>query len=160
MDISHLLHEFAAYDLWANTRLVDRLLREPEELLDEPAKSSFASIRATLMHIRNAHAVWLARITGTTPRWPAADTEALATFLPHVLALHDHVKGLMTADLLGKVNYTDLKGNAYVQPRAQLLMHCFNHGTYHRGQVVTQMRALDLQEIPALDLVVFQRLRM
>lgn len=160
MDTSHFLHEFAAYDLWANTRLMDRLLREPEALLDQPAKSSFPSIRATLMHIRNADAVWLARITGTTPRWPAADSEALDTFLPHVVALHDHVKGLATAELLGAVTYTDLKGNSYSQPRAQLLMHCFNHSTYHRGQVVTQMRALDVQEIPALDLVVFQRLRM
>jgi uncharacterized damage-inducible protein DinB len=38
-----------------------------------------------------------------------------------------------------------------------MLMHAFNHASYHRGQAVTIMRQLSLEEIPALDLVVFQR---
>jgi uncharacterized damage-inducible protein DinB len=46
---------------------------------------------------------------------------------------------------------------AHVQPVWQMLLHCFNHASYHRGQVVTMMRQFDLDEIPALDLVVYQR---
>jgi uncharacterized damage-inducible protein DinB len=45
------------------------------------------------------------------------------------------------------------------QQRWQILMHCFNHSSYHRGQLVTMMRQLDLTDIPAMDLVVFQRLQ-
>jgi uncharacterized damage-inducible protein DinB len=39
-----------------------------------------------------------------------------------------------------------------------MLLHCFNHSTQHRGQVITMMRTVGLVDIPANDLVVFQRL--
>jgi uncharacterized damage-inducible protein DinB len=54
--------------------------------------------------------------------------------------------------------YPDLRGNLHRQPVWQLLLHCFNHSTQHRGQVITLMRTLGLGDIPANDLVVFQRL--
>jgi uncharacterized damage-inducible protein DinB len=56
-----------------------------------------------------------------------------------------------------EVIYKDLKGNEYRQPAWQLLMHCFNHGTQHRAQLITMMRTLGSKEIPANDMVVYQR---
>jgi len=158
MDISTLIAHYAAYDLWANTRIADRLSREPDSLLDAPVKSSFPSLRATLMHMRNAEAAWFQRMSGIPQVWPAEPSDALGTFLKHVTVMCDYARSLSSADLLADASYKDLKGNTHTAPRWQALMHCFNHGSYHRGQIVTMMRGLDLDEIPAMDLIVFQRL--
>jgi uncharacterized damage-inducible protein DinB len=44
-----------------------------------------------------------------------------------------------------------------MQPAWQLILHCLNHSTQHRGQLISQMRALGMEDIPANDLVVYQR---
>ena len=158
MDIASLISHYAAYDLWACTRIADRLSREPESVLDAPVRSSFPSLRVTLMHVRNAEAAWFQRMSGIPQVWPAEPTEELSTFIKHVKVMCDYARSLSTADLLAEASYKDLKGNTHTSPRWQALMHCFNHGSYHRGQLVTMMRALGLEEIPAMDLIVFQRL--
>ena len=57
MNATELIAHYADYDQWANARLVERLMREPAAVLDAPVKSSFPSLRDTLMHIRNAEHV-------------------------------------------------------------------------------------------------------
>ncbi len=157
MDIAHLIDEYAAYDLWANTRLVERLSREHEALIDAPVRSSFPSLRATLLHIRDAHHVWTCRLTGVAHSWPAEQDRSIGTLLKHARVLRDHVRVLHAGALERTHSYHDLKGNAHEQVAWRMLMHAFNHASYHRGQVVTMMRQLELDEVPALDLVVFQR---
>lgn len=157
MQIHALLDQYAAYDLWANTLFVKRLDREPEELLDRPAPSSFPSLRGTLLHIRDAHHVWWCRLNGREHQWPAEDDSSISTLLKHAAMLRDHVARSSDPDLVKERNYIDLKGNAHRQPVWQMLMHGFNHASYHRGQVVTLMHALGLQDVPRTDLVVFQR---
>lgn len=157
MDVKHVIDQYAAYDRWANTRVLERLSREPEALCDAPVKSSFPSLRATLLHIRDAEHVWLCRIMGVPHNWPAETDGALSTLVKHNTRLVEHVHGMQAADLERVCTYHDLKGNAHGQPAWQMLMHCFNHASYHRGQVVTMMRQLGLEGIPALDLVVYQR---
>ncbi len=158
MDIRQLIDQYAAYDLWANARIADRLSREEEARLDVVVKSSFPSLRGTLMHIRNSECIWLDRLLERAPRWPAEALEGFDTFLKHITAMRDHVRSLGPEDLAGHVEYKDLRGNVHRQQRLQILMHCFNHSSYHRGQLVTIMRQLDMTDIPPMDLVVFQRL--
>lgn len=158
MDTAQLIQHYADYDLWANTRIAERLGREPDVVLDAPVKSSFPSLRATLMHVRNAEAAWFQRMSGIPQVWPAEPTEEFGTFIRHVKVMCDYARSLSTKDLLAVASYKDLKGNTHTSPRWQALMHCFNHGTYHRGQIVTMMRVLGLEDIPAMDLIVFQRL--
>ncbi|MBS1936763.1 MAG: hypothetical protein JSS84_02995 [Bacteroidetes bacterium] len=153
--MKQLIDQYAAYNLWANTRLVERLQREPDALLDRHVKSSFPGLRATVLHIRDSSSTWHVRAFGAER---AAAGNGIDSLLQVSVALRDRVLALGGADLGAMVAYTTAKGQACNQPRWQLLMHCFNHATYHRGQVVTIMRQLDLQEIPAMDLVVYQRL--
>jgi uncharacterized damage-inducible protein DinB len=35
--------------------------------------------------------------------------------------------------------------------RFEMLQQCFNHGTYHRGQIVTLGRNLKITDAPATD---------
>lgn len=158
MDIPSLISHYAAYDMWANTRLFDRLSNVPLFKLDAPVKSSFPSLRATLMHMRNAEAAWFQRMSGLPQVWPAEPSDHLDTFLTHVRVMCDYARSLSAVELLAEADYTDLKGSSHSTPRWQALMHCFNHSSYHRGQIVTIMRSLGLEEIPPMDLIVFQRL--
>ena len=88
----------------------------------------------------------------------AGSAPALRHSLEQSHALHDKVLGLGEQQLLEPVDYTNLKGDPFTQPRWQLLMHCFNHATYHRGQLVSIMHQLELDEVPNTDMVNYQRL--
>jgi uncharacterized damage-inducible protein DinB len=77
--------------------------------------------------------------------------------LKYAVRLHDRVLGMDEAALLTVKNYKDLRGNPHAQPAWQMIMHALNHGTYHRGQVVTMMRVLELEDVPNSDLVRYQR---
>ncbi|MFN3874726.1 MAG: DinB family protein [Flavobacteriales bacterium] len=157
--MTELLHEYAAYDRWANERIVARLAQEPEAVLDAPAASSFPSLRKTLLHIRDAECAWTCRLIGAPVRWPAEESLDIRTLLGHCHRLHDLALGMDEAALRSVRQYLDLKGNRHSSTVWRMLMHCFNHSTQHRGQLITQMRALGLEGIPANDLVVFQRER-
>lgn len=157
MDIATVIHHYASYDLWANTRIAERLSREPDSVLDVPVKSSFPSLRATLMHIRNAHNAWFQRLSGVPQTWPAEPGEAFASFLKHVHVMNGYALSLSADELLAEVLYRDLKGNQHMSLRWEALMHAFNHATYHRGQLITMMRESGLEEVPGTDLIQYQR---
>jgi uncharacterized damage-inducible protein DinB len=157
MTIKPLLDQLAGYDLWANTRFIDRLSKENDAILDAAVPSSFPSLRATLLHIRDAHNTWCGRLTGTPTTWPAEAGQDIGSLLKYAVRLQDQVRGMDETTLLQVMHYHDLRGNAHVQPAWQMIMHAFNHGTYHRGQVVTMMRVLKLDDIPNTDLVRYQR---
>ncbi len=152
-----IVDQLADYELWANTRFVQRLQPENDDVLDRNVPSSFPSLRATLLHIRDAENAWYARLTGVPVVWPASPEREIGDLLTYTAQLHDLVKGYSAGDLEGTCIYHDLKGNEHRQGRWQMLMHCFNHSTQHRGQLITMMRALGLDHIPANDLIVYQR---
>lgn len=152
-----ILHEYANYDRWANERFIERLAKEPDAVLDAQAPSSFPSLRKTLLHIRDAEAAWTSRIVGEPARWPAEESQDIRTLLTHGQRLNELVLGMDDAALQGERVYRDLKGNEHRGVVWRMLMHCFNHSTQHRGQLITQMRQLGLDGVPANDLIVFQR---
>lgn len=156
--ITTLIHEYAAYDRWANARFIERLASEDAAVLDATTPSSFPTLRKTLLHIRDAEHAWACRLSGTLPSWPAEAGVELSTVLPHVDRFHNLVRAYNEADFLSERSYKDLKGREHTSAVWRMVMHCLNHSTQHRGQLITMMRALGLQNIPANDLIVFQRL--
>lgn len=158
MSIKPLLDQLAEYDLWANARFVDHLHAQPAGLLDREVVSSFPSIRLTLLHIRDAENAWMHRLQQISPvPWPAEEDNSIGTLLNYSRRLRDLVLAAEESWLLETVAYHDLRGNRHEQVRWQMLMHCFNHGTQHRGQLITMMRTLAVEGIPANDLIVYQR---
>ncbi len=150
-----LIHQYAAYDLWANTRMVERLQRENGNLLGRHVKSSFPALGLTLMHVRDATNTWMGRIFGA----PVAGLDdSIGSLLKVSVGMNDKVQGLDEEGFHEMAHYANTKGEKFTQPRWQLLMHCFNHASYHRGQLVTIMRQLDMTDIPTTDLVAYQRL--
>ena len=152
-----MIRHYADYGLWANTRFVERLQVEPDDVLDRPAGGSFPTLRATLLHIRDAENTWWGRLTGTPTSWPAVPETSLDSVMPVCIRFHALVTRLEEIALRSMGCYADLKGRTHQQPAWQMVLHCINHGTQHRGQLITQMRLLGLNDVPANDLVVYQR---
>jgi len=42
-----------------------------------------------------------------------------------------------------KLHYRSTQGDPFTMPLGELLIHCANHSTYHRGQLVTMLRQVD-----------------
>jgi uncharacterized damage-inducible protein DinB len=53
--------------------------------------------------------------------------------------------------------YFSQKKESFKQPIFQMLLHVFNHGTYHRGQLVNMLRQLGIEKIPQTDFIVWSR---
>ena len=56
-----------------------------------------------------------------------------------------------------ELTYKNSRGEQFNQPVSEILLHVFNHGTYHRGQLVTMLRALGVTNLPATDFIVWSR---
>ena len=53
--------------------------------------------------------------------------------------------------------YQTSRKEQFKQPIYQMLLHVFNHGTYHRGQLVNMLRQLGVDKIPATDFILWSR---
>ena len=49
--------------------------------------------------------------------------------------------------------YRNTKKEQFKQPVFQMLLHLFNHQTYHRGQLITMLRQVGVTKIPATDFI-------
>lgn len=155
--LTTLLHEYADYNIWANTRFIGRLRTELDAVLDAPVHSSFPSLRKTILHIRDAENAWTCRLNGLPVPWPADAGTDIAGLLAYSNSLRDLVRGYGENQMLEPRSYATLKGDPQRGTVWRMVMHCLNHSTQHRGQLITLMRTLGLEDIPANDLVVYQR---
>ena len=165
MTLESLLKDYAAFNLWANTQMVSWLKTKPLELMTREVPSSFPSLKETLLHIWGAEEIWLERLHKISP----------TTFL------HETFNGT-TEDVFEGVLKMSEKFNAYTQAlpdehfheichfrlfngaedsrrRHQMLLHCIQHSTYHRGQIVTVARNLGITDPPGTDYMKYVRLQ-
>ena len=158
-----LLQQYAAYHFWANQQLSIRILELDESFAHKPLPSSFPSLHKTLLHMWSAETIWWKRLQKDLPA--RADTAPFETDTPalvkDLLELNeqwiDWLKDLPETAFEQQFSYTNLKGIAFEQPLYQVIHHLFNHGTYHRGQLVTMLRALEIDNIPQTDFVHWAR---
>lgn len=136
------------YNFWANQKMLDSLEPVTPEEFTRTLAGSFGSLRDTLVHIAGAEWLWLSRWKGQS-----APTIFDSRTFPSIAALRDrwrsvesavkdYVRNLTEAELVGILNYRNLKGEPYSVPLGQALQHVANHSTYHRGQVTTLLRQL------------------
>jgi len=148
-----------AYARWANRQLLAAAESLSPEAFTRDLRSSYPSVRDTLVHVLWAEWLWLERLHGRSPLglldpsgFPTVD--ALRARWGPVEAGFDALLATPGADLTRRVSYTNRKGEQWAYPVGQILHHVVNHATYHRGQVVTLLRQLG-QVPPTTDFLVF-----
>ena len=158
--MKEILGTYTSYNLWANKIILD-LLENNSSLLDKEVKSSFTSLRKTAYHIWSAEEIWHKRLNGESPPslpQPGNDFSEFSKQLSlRSQSFIDRVKEKDETHFQTLCSYKDTRGNSYSNPQWQMIMHCMNHSTYHRGQIITLLRELGLTTIPPTDLIVYIR---
>lgn len=150
----------ANYNLWATRQLMQQLRQTSEAKLHADCGLFFKSIFATLNHLLvGEHLLWYPRFAlGSSPRLQLdqiveSDLEVLYTQLEQLPQRWiDLIQQLDSARLEGSLDYHSSRGQALSLPYAATLMHVFNHGTHHRGQITAAL-SMQAEDCPALDLV-------
>src|SRR5258706_11521370 len=60
--MKELLKQLAAYNIWANQKVIDVILALPEEKQLAEVPSSFNSLNKTLLHMWDAESIWWQRM--------------------------------------------------------------------------------------------------
>ena len=158
--MKQILETYTSYNLWANKKILD-LLAENISLLDKEVKSSFTSLRKTINHIWFAEEIWHKRLHGESPTSLAEPTNDFAAFTKQLLARSqsfiDAVKNNDENYLQAPNTYKAIVGTPFTNPQWEMIMHCMNHSTYHRGQIVTMLRELGATAIPSTDMIGYFR---
>jgi uncharacterized damage-inducible protein DinB/GNAT superfamily N-acetyltransferase len=150
----------ARYNLWATRRLLAAVDALPEADYRRDAGLFFKSVHGTLNHLLVAeHLLWFRRFAEDASPALALDAEVE----PDRARLREHLlKGALSwlpllevwpvERLQGALSYQRMNGQAVTLPFAATLMHVFNHGTHHRGQISAALTALG-RPAPELDMV-------
>ena len=161
--MKELLKQYAAYNIWASLRLLDTVLSLPEEKQLAEVPSSFNSLYKTILHQWDAESVWWQRMK-MQERIIIPSESFNGSMLDLVNGLIQQSKQweewvCNASDLLldHVFQYYNNKKEHFKMPVYQMLHHVFNHGTYHRGQLVNMLRQLGVEKIPQTDFSFWSR---
>lgn len=151
------------FHYWARTRILDAVGELTPEQYTCDLKSSFPSVRDTLVHLLSAEENWYLRWQGVTPTGmldPSAfpDVESLrGAWSAHEAKMRQFVADLGEEGVHRELDYRTLTGLASRSAMWEMIQHVVNHGTYHRGQVTTMLRQLGASPAKSVDLIAYRR---
>jgi uncharacterized damage-inducible protein DinB len=125
-----------AYDAWANRETLSSL---------RAAGAPPPKALRVLSHLVGAGRLWLARLEGSREKapavWPELSLEEEAAALEELARRWTGFAGLDDSSLARPVSYTNSKGEPWTSSVGDILMHVVLHGSYHRGQIASELRA-------------------
>jgi uncharacterized damage-inducible protein DinB len=161
--LKELLLNYVTYNLWANKRLCGVIKELTPELWNKELKSSFKTIKLTLLHIWDAQLIWHLRLEGNSlTTWPSetfrgTNEELIEHLLKQSSLFIDYIKQKSDSELNQRCSFTDLRGNNHNIKISDILQHCMNHSTFHRGQLVTMLRELGVKKLIQTDYITYIR---
>jgi uncharacterized damage-inducible protein DinB len=161
--MKELLKEYAVYNVWANQKLCEVIQKVPEEKQKQQLPSSFESLYQTVLHMWNAESGWWQRVKMQEHVIMPGETftgnmQELCSSLLHQSKLWEEwISGASELSLQHVFHYQNTKKEMFRQPVYQVILHVFNHATYHRGQLINMLRQLGFENLPGTDFISFAR---
>ena len=161
--MKEILLQLAAYNIWANGLLTNIISALPEEKVTQKLPGSFGSLFNTVIHLWDAEFIWwqrmklAERITRPGDNYTGDIKELTQNLLQQNKQWYNWIEAAQEHALQHEFIYKNTKREQFKQPVYQMLVHVFNHGTYHRGQLVTMLRELGMEKIPATDFIEWSR---
>ena len=155
------LAKLSRYHCWATEKLFDSVALLSEEQYRSNEGLFFGSVHGTLNHLLLVDQLWLSRINGEP--YPVSDlsheieTDAkmLEAALLNQCDLWFRTCAAMTERRLAQdIKFRNLAGEEGRINAADLLIHVFNHGTHHRGQISAVLAELGVS-VPEMDYYYF-----
>lgn len=147
MNHLHLqLRELVEYLRWSDGRALAAARSLDDAQYRRELHISLGSVHALLVHCMAVEWLWLCRLRGESPecleqprdyptrmaveqRWPLVHS-----------ALVDYVGGLTPAALAGSITYHNKPGETVTLHIRDAITHLVDHGTYHRGQLMSMIK--------------------
>jgi uncharacterized damage-inducible protein DinB len=162
--MKELLTQYATYNIWANNEILSVILSLTKEQQRQGITSSFPSIYGTCYHLYDAESIWYQRLQQVEKMIRQSENQEasmqdVANGWQQQSALWLNWISTVSEEQLKEIfHYQNMKGEQFEQPLYEVLLHLFNHSTYHRGQLVTMLRQLGVEKIPATDFVHWARM--
>lgn len=153
----------AAHNFWANQLLLAAVELLPEEKQVQEIKSSFPGFYKTVLHLWDAEAIWWQRMRLQERIIPPSEgftgslKEIISNLLQQNKLWQDWIVAAQEHALQHEFIYYNSRKEKFKQPVYQMLIHLFHHASFHRGQIVTLLRQVGVEKIPATDFIVWSR---
>ena len=158
----------AQYSSWMNEKLYALCEPVPDAERRRDRGAFFGSIHGTLNHLLYGDLSWMSRFTGDPSELPILGPELHTDFQElrgererwdkRILEWSSVVRNDWLAAPMTFTSQTD--GITRTLPTWVLVVHMFNHGTHHRGQVTTLLSQIgqdvgetDIHKVPGLAVV-------
>ncbi|MBK8310230.1 MAG: hypothetical protein IPL04_04345 [Chitinophagaceae bacterium] len=161
--MKELLKQMAVYNVWAHKKIMDAVLSIPVEKQKAEIPSSFSSLEKTILHMWDAESIWWQRmklherLMIPSENFKGTTVEAVNGLLSQSALWEAWVNNVSDNMLQHVFEFRNKKGDQIKMPIWQMLTHIFNHGTYHRGQLVNMLRQLGVKKIPQTDFSLWSR---
>ncbi|MCW3114269.1 MAG: hypothetical protein JWR18_2665 [Segetibacter sp.] len=161
--MKEVLLQYASYHIWANEKIIATVKQLPPDQIDQTVESSFSTLHLNFIHLWESEYFWYQRLLlAENIVSPATDKTLSIDFicnewLQQSTQIEQFIIKSKEANLTHVFAYMTTKKQQFKQPVYQVLLHIFNHATYHRGQIVTMLRQLGVKKIPATDFIVWSR---
>jgi uncharacterized damage-inducible protein DinB len=163
--IKQQLLEYAQYNLWANRQLTGLFATLDDTLVNQEIVSSFPSIRKTLMHLWDVETLWLKRLQAEAATdFPSKNFDGdNATLYQHLIDISTEFARFVAAQ--PETYFVSPLGFSFLatpekrdeQLPKDMIHHCLNHQTMHRGQLITMARQLGVTQFPRTDYIIWVR---
>ncbi len=60
--MKQLLQQYAAYNIWANKLITERIAQLPADIINKEMNSSFGSMYKTVVHLMDVESIWWQRL--------------------------------------------------------------------------------------------------
>ncbi|MGK0364779.1 MAG: putative damage-inducible protein DinB [Saprospiraceae bacterium] len=147
--------DYADYNIWANKQLINHLLDYEDSVLEQNVVGSFPNIKETLRHIWFAEEGWLSRLKGKdwnadkSVNFKGSNEDLVVAWHTTSIEFRNFIEDI---DLEKPISYTR-NGKKHTIASEEIAQTVFNHGSYHRGQIITIMRQLGIEEMPRTDYI-------
>lgn len=158
--VADLPARYCDYNDWANGQMAEWLGTADDEAMVREIESSFDNLRKTVLHIWSAEYLWLQVLkdepydNNPVANFDGTTDELIKGWLAASRAFWAYVDNLDETALNGtRESGTDRPPLAVTD----IIQHCMNHSTYHRGQLVTMGRQAGLSTPPQTDYIFYVR---
>lgn len=158
-----LLINYQQYNHWANEKMCRYLAGVNELDIDFDQQAEFMTIKKVILHIADAEQTWLARLNGKNiPHMHNLDMNGSFASICGLIRKNSHnfiefVIHKEDSFFFSSTEYINLKGKKFTQNNAEIILHCMNHSTFHRGQVMSMLRHVGYTDHSSSDFIMFLR---
>lgn len=145
-----LFQDLLTYTYHSNQTMIELMERSKSQI---PEKCL-----ATANHILLAQKIWNSRIEGISDfsfeLWKPVPIQRLIEYNNE--EFQESMSLLEKNDLYSPIHYSNTKGHKFSNSFKEILFHVVNHSTYHRGQVIIQLKDAGI-EVASTDYIFWKR---